>query len=775
MKAQLWFIIFIIALIPVLFVPGTLLAGWIENGVPVAVAQYNQEYLGICSDGAGGAIIVWGDYRTPQGGYIYGDIYAQRIDADGNCLWTTNGIPICTDTLTQRYPKIISDGSGGAIMVWEDYRDVTGNIYAQRVDADGNLLWTSGGVLVCGATQIQCEPEIIPDGAGGAIIVWKDYRSGSGYDIYAQRLNGSGTPLWTSDGVAMCTAVNDQTSAKLATNGEKGAFVVWSDLRSGNYDIYVQLVDSSGTVKFGANGYGISTGSNTSACPDIASIGMGAVIVTWHDDRNEGFDIYAQYVNSSGTQWTSQGIPVCLSEGNQRGPIIVGFEQEGAVIVWTDDINGEFENDIYAQKLDIYGDKVWNPNSITICDARFDQIPMDIMADDLGSTYLVWADFRIYSEIYVQKIDASGNQLWGENGLRLTRNPTQDTGAAITTDGANGVIVSWTRDEATSGYNDVYAQRVDRYGYWGDAGPTIESISDVPNDQGGKVTVTWNASRLDNYGNSIITHYSIWRSLTARETTALLEAGEKSTELREIGIDFDGPAYRFVKAGTETYGWEWLANTTALFLDTYSYTAETLYDSTGTGTGYHHFFVAAHTEDPFCFWKSHPDSGYSVDNLAPSEPKGLAAEQSFVPEGLEITWNPNKEEDLHSYRIYRGTSAEFIPGEENLLAVTTDTLYFDGEWRWNSNYYYKVTAVDIHGNEGPYSTLTPDDVTGDDTPTAPAVYYLAQNYPNPFNPATVIEFGTEKAGKVRLEILERSQLPGTAGIKRTLLLQDSIR
>jgi len=737
--------------------PSVLQAGWIENGVPIAVAQYMQEYPAICPDGAGGAIIVWADYRTPQGGYLYGDIYVQRVDADGNVLWTTNGIAVCTDTLTQHYPEIVSDGAGGAIITWADYRDTYGNIYAQRVDANGNMLWTSGGILVCGASNMQCEPKIISDGAGGAIIVWKDWRVGSYSDIYAQRLNGSGTALWTTDGVAVCTAVNNQSDHRIATDGEKGVFVVWNDLRSGNYDIYVQRVDSSGTTKFLTDGYAVCNGTGVNVNPEIASDGFNCAIIVWRDDRNENYDIYAQRVDKNGSMfWTSQGIAVCTVAADQKYPMVVGIESEGAVVAWMDEQKGEYDHDIYAQKLDIYGNILWNPSGVAICTAGNEQILTDMASDDLGCTYLAWHDYRTsyHANIRLQKLDPSGTPLWGEGGLKVTDNVSEDMIPRMTTDGANGVIVTWERD--VSGYSDVYAQRIDRYGYWGDAGPTIESISDVPNDQGGKVTVTWNASRLDNYANSIITHYSIWRSLSAQETAALLEEGTKSIKLSEVGIDFDGPAYRFMKVGTETYGWEWLANTTALFLDTYTYTAETLYDSTGTGTGYHHFFVAAHTEDPFCFWKSHADSGYSVDNLAPAEPKGLLAEQSFVPEGLEITWKPNTEEDLYNYRIYRGTTAEFIPGEENLIASTADTLYFDDEWRWDSDYYYKVTAVDIHGNEGPYSTLTPDDVTGEDTPTAAAVYYLAQNYPNPFNPVTAIEFGLEKAGHVRLEVFDVS-------------------
>src|SRR5437899_3091572 len=58
----------------------------------------------------------------------------------------------------------------------------------------------------------QSSPSVTSDGFGGAIIAWQDYRSGTIYDIYAQRINASGAVLWTTDGVPISTMANDQYS-----------------------------------------------------------------------------------------------------------------------------------------------------------------------------------------------------------------------------------------------------------------------------------------------------------------------------------------------------------------------------------------------------------------------------------------------------------------------------------------------------------------------------------------------------------------------------------
>ena len=60
------------------------------------------------------------------------------------------------------------------------------------------LAWpVVNGVAICTALNDQDNPVIVSDGAGGAIITWDDYRSTTGdtslgSDIYAQWVNSSG-------------------------------------------------------------------------------------------------------------------------------------------------------------------------------------------------------------------------------------------------------------------------------------------------------------------------------------------------------------------------------------------------------------------------------------------------------------------------------------------------------------------------------------------------------------------------------------------------------
>ncbi len=169
--------------------------------MPICTADASQYRPTIVSDGSGGAIITWNDGRS--GSY---DIYAQRVNADGDVQWMLNGVAISAALKSQYNPKIVSDGSGGAIITWTDMRRGSYNydIYAQRVNTNGNVQWMPDGVFI----SREQFATIVADGSGGAIITWGGYEI---YNIYAQRVDADGNFLWTpNDGVAICTASGKQ-------------------------------------------------------------------------------------------------------------------------------------------------------------------------------------------------------------------------------------------------------------------------------------------------------------------------------------------------------------------------------------------------------------------------------------------------------------------------------------------------------------------------------------------------------------------------------------
>ncbi|MDD3641963.1 MAG: FlgD immunoglobulin-like domain containing protein, partial [Candidatus Krumholzibacteria bacterium] len=735
-----------------LLVPQPLLGGWIEDGIELDGAPYDQGNVSVIGDGEGGAVVVW-MRGLNEGGYLKGDIYAQRLDRWGNSLWTSGGQPICVLTEDQTQPKIVADGEGGYIICWTDLRPTTHtDIYAQRIDADGTPLWTTNGVAVCTAAYGQGNPVMIPFEGGGAVIAWQDTRSGTNYDVYAQRVSNAGSMLWTADGVAVCTDPSFQEQIRIAPGSDGGTNVVWQDSRNGQYDIYANYLSASGSPNWGTSGNCICCDPASQSSPEMVSEGLGGAIVAWVDMRNGNADIYGTRVYYGSGYWgAGEASSICSAAGNQNYHSIERYGVYGAVVAWRDERGGNV--DLYAQRIDVSNNRYWATDGIAICSYVGTQAIEDIAEDGAGNLVFVWFDTRdIYNDLYAQKVDGDGAALWDPRGVPVATERYNKCYSKAAADGDGGVIVAW--QDYRSGDSDLYAQRIDAVGCWGYPSPEITSIADVPGDQGGALSVEWTRGELDVFPYEVITHYSVWRSLSDPETAAALSRGEKSVDPVDLAPDFEGRAYRFVTLDGATYGWEWIGNVPAHRLETYAFTAPTLFDSTGTGDGWHHFFVSSHCDDPFAYWDSPPDSGYSVDNLSPEPPAGLAGEQQHGPEGLLLTWAPNIEEDLFGYRVYRGLSSDFIPGEGNLLAALPDTLLLDDEWRWDEGYFYKVSAVDVHGNESGCALLSPSQLTGDEPGDVPSAVFLAQNWPNPFNPGTTIAFGLKERGHTSLRIYD---------------------
>jgi hypothetical protein len=393
----------------------------LPDGNPICTATGSQQSTRLIADGAGGAIIVWGDTRSGDS-----DIYAQRVNAWGQAQWIADGVPVHAAASTQANPAIVPDAAGGAIIVWEHLaNDGTTDIYAQRVNASGANLWISSGVFICSAQHGQYRPRAVSDGAGGAVIAWQDNRQGSFMvtDVYAQRVSASGTVQWTTDGVAICTAANAQTSVELVGDGSGGAIIAWLDGRGapGSYVFYARRVDSAGAAQWTADGVALSTN-------------------TYDEEYNQP--------------------PAIATDGSG-----------GAIVAWQVPKQGSVEADIFAQRITTSGSPQWAAGGVPVCAAVLPQWMPQIISDGAGGAIVAWLDERhnpippppLLSDIYSQRVDESGVAQWTPDGVPLCTDAAGSFLPQMIADGVGGAVVSWSDSRNGSGY-DVYASRINAAG-----------------------------------------------------------------------------------------------------------------------------------------------------------------------------------------------------------------------------------------------------------------------------------------------------------------------
>jgi hypothetical protein len=195
------------------------------------------------TDNNGGIIVTWTDGRNNT--ISQTDIYAQRVNHLGIKQWSPHGVPICTTADYQDYSKLITDGKGGAIVSWIITRGMRSDVYIQRIDTSGNIQLDSSGIIISTGEHSGGIHTIVSDNARGAIIAWEDSRN-ERMDIYAQRFDSSGHIIWNPDAVAISTADSDQVMPIITGDGGGGAIIGWYDGRSTNPGIYCQQISGYG-------------------------------------------------------------------------------------------------------------------------------------------------------------------------------------------------------------------------------------------------------------------------------------------------------------------------------------------------------------------------------------------------------------------------------------------------------------------------------------------------------------------------------------------------
>lgn len=429
---------------------------WTANGVVVCNAAGSQWQPRMISDGAGGCVITWQDSRS--GTF---DVYAQRLNGLGSSLWTFNGVVVSNATGDQLEPTLCSDGGTGAIITWYDTRNPAPNgwdIYAQRI-TNGVVQWTANGVAMCTAAGDQWSQQITVDGLNGAIIVWQDLRAGSGtYDLWAQRVFGNGTVVWFANGVAVCQATNNQFFPVIASDGANGALIAWPDFRNGtDYDIYAQRLNLNGASLWTTNGAAICTASDYQSGVTVISDGQQGAYIAWSDRRNfatNDYDLYIQRVGVGGNPlWAPQGRAVATGPTGEELPMLTSDTANGVTVVFR--AGSASTQGLWAQRLDNNGTLYWATNGVRISNNLYGSpVEPKTVADASGNVIAGWHT-GLDANVYATRIDVRFGY-WGKP------EPTLFAAKDVPNDQGGRVRLEWY----ASSRDQLNQQAIEKYTIW---------------------------------------------------------------------------------------------------------------------------------------------------------------------------------------------------------------------------------------------------------------------------------------------------------------------
>jgi len=432
---------------------------------------------------------------------------------------------------TVGYPQdVISDGRGGVLIGF-----AANATMVIRVDSAGYVHWEPLGIFMGNAIGAEGGVSMVPDGTGGCLAAWTDHRRDpnpgwppipDSSDVYIQRVNGDGNVLWQDNGILVSSAGINREGAYpgrfVVPDGDDGVFVFFTvftgedTILDGGYneiiEIYGQHVSYDGELLWGNDGTIVFSNAISPilgvlkyAVNDKSS---GAFVlanqVFWENNTNldeAGIRLFLQRINNAGVSYFQEGgIPLVIdstiwgqfpemSSSSDSGTII-SFVNQG----WED----TYYSDLYIQKIGFSGERLWGENGLVVADSLPFSIPTQkIASDSNGGAYITWTDFSTHPrKVFCRRIDREGSFVWGNYPLLVSGYPSSKKNAYIAPDGEGGIFVLWK--DLRNSAPGLYMQRIDSLGY------RLWSYEDVavslrPSDhgkiqlfsQGGNCYVVW--------------------------------------------------------------------------------------------------------------------------------------------------------------------------------------------------------------------------------------------------------------------------------------------
>lgn len=694
-----------------------------------------QEFISAAvPDGSGGAYVLESDART---GVFR--LYVAHLLANGeqDPAWPVNGVQIYNLAFTPFNGAMVSDGQGGLWVNWVDQRSGPLVTRFTRVLANGSI---APGFPADGATPVLSYPSTVTPNhqrvalavgpTGTLYAVWQYAGGATSTDLAGCALTTGGAFTWAA---LMATTAADERNMDIALDSAPGSDALDVVYLSGSAAVFRQFSRTTGAPLAGE--VNLSPAADFNARPQICTDALGGMLVA-HQDTNVGLSVVMTRLRNGSISESG----VSVSTSGVGGLVISDLIHTGGGNVWLA-YAWSASSAVYVQRFTRSSNFAAYPVGTSWASPG-----VRVVGDGQGGALVLFQEpDGVVSRLAASRLGANGFPIGITVSAPVMSTPGSATIGAACSDGNGGMLV-FGYDPGTLP-STMLRMKFDRWGAL-DGAPVLTSVRDVANDQGGFVRVAWQASYLDRDVDGVVSSYRVWRQVPVAAVAA------RSAQ-RSLAIDDGAQAelplgtVRFepidATAATAAFAWELVATQAAATLPQYSLTVATTGDSSSASTNNIVFMVEARASS--FGWTSPPDSGHSVDNIAPATPSSFAG--AVVGANTLLTWNANTEPDVAGYEVYRGEKATFDPDPSNLVGLTALTNFLD----LSAGQYYKLAAIDTHGNRSGYALLTPTGVL-DAGDTAPRELSFTLASANPAVGGASLRYALPSACRVRVQLLD---------------------
>ena len=289
-----------------------------------------------------------------------------------------------------------------------------------------------------------------------AIVFWKEVSTGGNYELWLQIIDSDGNKELGAEGGLISNTIPMSTFTNF-----------WSLATDKDYNIYVGVtgssdvsawafkLDNQGNNLWTSNGLNVGSGYLVTFLP----LGSGNTIVSWMD--NSTYQALMQKYDAGGNPIWAENKPVASS--GYTTPANIFELSNGDFMSVYHSLTGSAVNSIlHAQRYTTDGDMVWSEASqISVNITAYNYV---YSATQIGDTiyygYIGKHDNRFDS--YIQRVNPDGTLPWGENGLDFDINQTNfemDTRIAVE-EGSTDLWAVCTYTNTSQSERGEYVQKI---------------------------------------------------------------------------------------------------------------------------------------------------------------------------------------------------------------------------------------------------------------------------------------------------------------------------
>ncbi len=416
----------------------------------------------------GGAYVSWFDNST--GGY---DVYLQRLDKNGVEQWAHNGVLVADRgySSTQDYGLAV-DGSGNALITYRDDRAGGSQIGVNLVSPSGTLLWGAGGVVLPSSTNGN-QPRCAALTDGTYAVSWS---GGSPSTAITQRLDVSGTPLWTAPGVVISEASRALTCSDIQPGTDGSVLVLWvrcsgTNCILSNKHLYMQRIASDGSLTWNSGSPLIVFSANSiqnGTFPTMIPDGDGGAVISWYETGGSR-NALVQHVDAAGTPL----FPANGAAGNTTANVIrisasADYDPQSGetVMAWTQANSVQSMWGIYAQKFDSVGNRIWGDNGVEILPLNTNQSSFVRASSYAGGGIVSGFDARSATTgvVIASRLDPDGLVVWSGSPIEACSFISGKSRLDVVHNGCD-LLMTW--GDSRTDPRDIYVQNVKADGTFG--------------------------------------------------------------------------------------------------------------------------------------------------------------------------------------------------------------------------------------------------------------------------------------------------------------------